>query len=300
MTTRAIVLSGGGAKIGYHAGALSELQARGLLDHAETVAGAGVSAGALAIPFAMAGRPELLEQLVMETRESSIHRRFSKAGMAWMLIRGRLESIADNRPLLAMIQRWITPLLSEIPHRRQTFVGHVRFDGACPYVAVPLTAPDIERAIWASCTIPGLWKPVPMDGYAAVDGGLRTQIPLDDVLPLDVDEIICVSLNPATLTEDGPTPWIVPTLARTLSIITQQVALDDVAPAIRINRIVEQASSQGATIIRRSTGQPYRYQRILVVRPQLGLGDTLDFTATTQAQRIQQGRRDMAAALDAW
>ena len=217
----------------------------------------------------------------METRESSIHRRFSKAAMAWMLIRGRLESIADNRPLLAMIQRWITPLLSEIPHRRQTFVGHVRFDGECPYVAVPLTAPDIERAIWASCTIPGLWKPVPMDGYAAVDGGLRTQIPLDDVLPLDVDEIICVSLNPAHADRGRADAVDRPDAGPHPVDHHAQVALDDVAPAIRINRIVEQATSQGATIVD-GTGQPYRYQRILVVRPQVGLGDTLDFSATTR------------------
>ena len=49
---------------------------------------------------------------------------------------------------------------------------------------------DVGQAVRASCTIPGVFDPVPMEGRLLVDGGLVNRIPVDVVARMGADIVI--------------------------------------------------------------------------------------------------------------
>jgi NTE family protein len=69
-----------------------------------------------------------------------------------------------------------------------------------------------------------------------------------------------------------------------------EIAREDVQQFIRMNDLIAQAARVGLTL-RKPDGTPYRHCRIVVIEPDEGLGDTIDFSPSEISRRYDAGRR---------
>jgi len=60
---------------------------------------------------------------------------------------------------------------------------------------VAMRAGDVQTAIRASMSIPGVFEPVARDGRVLVDGGLSDPVPVDVCRAMGADAVIAVDLN---------------------------------------------------------------------------------------------------------
>ena len=178
----ALILTGGGAKGAYEAGALAAFSERGLPIRLV----AGSSAGALTAAMVVAGRADRLEATWRTmTREQiySVRTSVFFAGLlpGWLTLRalGGASSLLDPKPL------------------RETIAASVELDRirSSP-IGLLVTATDMVRrqtrafdnrtvtveALVASAAVPGLFPAVDVDGALLVDGGLTGRAPVLEAL----------------------------------------------------------------------------------------------------------------------
>jgi NTE family protein len=177
-----LVLTGGGAKGAYEAGAVAALAEGGL----QIRLVAGSSAGALSAALVAAGRVDRLESTWRSlTREQvySLRAPTFFAGLlpGWLTLRalGNASSLLDSRPLRELITASV-----ELERIRGSSIGLV------------VTATDLVRreprvfdnqtvtvdALVAAAAVPGLFPPVTVDGALLVDGGLTGRAPVLEAL----------------------------------------------------------------------------------------------------------------------
>lgn len=265
----ALILSGGGARGAFQAGVALALQELGI----RFDMGFGVSAGALNISHVMHGSAGQLEKVWRGIRESDVHRTFGALKIGWRIGVQRKRGLYDNAPLRDLIREHIEP------HPRAR-VGFVRLsDGA--YSCEPAT----HETIYASATMPIVWEPVAGD---LVDGGLRSQTPLSDAIDAGATRIVAVLCRPAGLRNqeyrpDGRLLFLGDTL-RTTEILTDQIAEDDIRMTCMRNEQVLDGASRAD-----SSGRPYRYVDLTVIRPDRWIGDTLSFDPAEIDEAIEHG-----------
>ncbi len=63
---------------------------------------------------------------------------------------------------------------------------------------------SVARAVRASCSIPGLFEPVRLDGRVLVDGGVLNDVPIDVCEEMGADFVIAVDLNSDTIQGKAP------------------------------------------------------------------------------------------------
>ena len=100
---------------------------------------------------------------------------------------------------------------------------------------------DIALGVWASCAIPGVFRPVKLGDEVYVDGGVRENIPVEmAVAKLGVTKpYVIVSTPPGVAWEDFSTKDMISTTIRTVSILMDEVNRDE----------VEWARTAGAVVI---------------------------------------------------
>ena len=177
-----LVLSGGGAKGAYEAGAVAAFAEHGLPIRLV----AGSSAGALSAAMIVAGRADRLEATWRSiTREQvySIRAPTFFAGLlpGWLTLRalGNATSLLDPRPLRELITASV-----ELERIRNSSIGLV-------VMTTDLTrrAPRVfdnqtvtVDALVAAAAVPGLFPAVAVDGALLVDGGLTGRAPVLEAL----------------------------------------------------------------------------------------------------------------------
>lgn len=178
----ALILTGGGAKGAYEAGALAALSERGLPIRLV----AGSSAGALTAAMVAAGRADRLEATWRTLRREQIYSLRTPVFFAgllpgWLTLRALsgTSSLLDPKPL------------------RETIAASVELDRirSSP-IGLLVTATDMVRrqtrafdnrtvtveALVASAAVPGLFPAVEVDGAFLVDGGLTGRAPVLEAL----------------------------------------------------------------------------------------------------------------------
>jgi len=207
-----LVLSGGGAYGAYTAGVLKGWTESGTRPLFDVVT--GVSTGALVAPYAFLG-PQYdaeLERVYMSIRRESIFR----PRVLW------LDSVASSEPLERRIAASATPdIMQKLAeaHRqgRRLYVGTTNLDtkrlvvwdmGAIATRNSPESRILFQKVLLASCSIPGLLPPVPID--VEIDGKRYTELHVDGSVTA------CVFLQPAML-GIGP-DGVLPPAANPLSI----------------------------------------------------------------------------------
>ncbi len=172
-----LALSGGGAHAAAHAGVLSELAREDI-----PVAGvAGVSGGAL-VAAAWAGGADL-EQLVEEA--SHLH--------PWMWVRGWGGGLLSGSKLGAMIDEFL-PVASFDGVKVPLSILAADVDTGEPVV---FQSGNLRDAVRASCSFPGVFPPMLLDGRRLVDGGMIEVVPVRRAREMagDSDVVVAVDCN---------------------------------------------------------------------------------------------------------
>jgi hypothetical protein len=190
-----LVLSGGGMNGAYTAGVLKGWTASGTRPQFDVVT--GISTGALAAPYAFLG-PEYdaeLERLYTSMRQENIFH----PHLLW------LDSLVSSEPLEQQIAAAATPEVLQMiadAHRqgRRLYVGTTNLDtkslvvwdlGAIATRNTPESRTLFQKVLLASCSVPGLLPPVPID--IEVDGKRFTELHVDGGVTA------CAFLQPAML-----------------------------------------------------------------------------------------------------
>lgn len=206
-----LALGGGGARGAAHIGVLKELERLRVPIHAI----AGTSMGAVVGGLYASGRtPEELQQLVesldwadafddQSKRENrSYRRKQDDAAFPIALELGVREGSLQLPKGFIHGQKLSLILRQQLLH---VYDVHDFDDLPTPFRAVAsdiatgeayvMSRGDIETAIRASMSAPGIFAPVTVDGHALVDGGLVGNMPVSVIREMDVDVIIAVDVE---------------------------------------------------------------------------------------------------------
>ncbi|HET8575512.1 MAG TPA: patatin-like phospholipase family protein [Methylomirabilota bacterium] len=276
----ALVLSGGGAKGAYEAGAASVFVERGLPIRLV----AGSSAGALNAAMIASGRADRLEALWRTVRREQVYSLRAPVffagflpGWLTLLVLNETSSLFDPAPLRELIA---------------TSVDFERLR-ASP-VRLLVTATDLARGekrlfdnrgvtvdtLMAASAVPGLFPPVEIDGRLLMDGGLTGRAPVLEALEADPTLGRAVVVMSYTQSEQNPEPTTL-RLALEASfelIMVHQIRRDTELARLRYPNVDVQLLTPSAP---------------LLMRP-------LDFDPDAMARLLALGRADALACLDAW
>jgi len=175
-----LALSGGGAHAASHAGVLKALDAAGVV-----VAGiVGVSGGAL-VASAWAGGADLD---VLVEQASQLH--------PWMWVRGWGGGLLSGSKLGDMIDAFL-PVASFEGLRVPVRVLATDVDTAEP---VLFRSGNVRDAVRASCSFPGVFPPMLVEGRRLYDGGVSQVIPVRYTREMagEGDAVVAVDCNSGT------------------------------------------------------------------------------------------------------
>lgn len=278
----ALVLSGGGAKGAFQAGA--EKYAREVKGYRWDII-AGVSVGALnGVMLAMEKYTRLEEIWNTISNDQVYTGGFNLLSILKLLFGAK--SFYGNAPLQRLLRQELEPERIRADIR----IGAVSLVSG-EYVEFKGHSPELEAAILASTVMPIIWEPVHVSEKhrSMVDGGVRNISPIGDVLPDDPDEIVIINCNPQQVGSlPGEPKDVLKIGLRTLDILLDELFTSDVREFVRINDLVQQAGAQNVTLYHPS-GRPYKYYPYKLIEPLEALGDTLDFSQPSVQRSLKAG-----------
>lgn len=291
----ALVLSGGGAKGAFQAGALEVLHGHGIKYQSI----AGVSVGALNGIMISAGRIDRLLKIWKIIQEEDIYSKRSvlSLGVHYLLYRIGLKSppksIYSNEPLLHLLREEF----SNIELKTPIHIGRVNLQTGEYINQIDPEHASFALQVLASTAIPVIWEPVKLDNQLLVDGGIRNTTPLRDVIDDDPDKIIIITTSPLDEfnKEDGIKD-IIEIAERSLSIMMNEIFIEDIKQCIRINSLVRQAKEKG-TILKSIDGRELKFYDLTIIQPPEVLGSPLDFDRGRLDRLYKMGREAAKQAL---
>lgn len=100
---------------------------------------------------------------------------------------------------------------------------------------------DVSKGVLASCSIPGVFRPVELDGEHYVDGGLRENVPVEMAVGhLGVTHPYVVTCSPQGVprSEDMSQVTMLDLVTRSISLLTDECERDEVAYARNAGAVV--------------------------------------------------------------
>lgn len=284
----ALVLSGGGAKGAFQAGALRELSARGY--RFDSVA--GVSVGALNGVMLASGQVERMVDIWRTIRPEQVYRKRSLPFLALQYLAHKIgiasppQSIYSNEPLFNLLRRELDTIALKIP----LTIGRVNLESGNYLRHIEPDNPDFARQVLASTAIPVVWEPVCIEGARYVDGGIRNTTPLKDAVQTDPDRIVIVTNGPIGIFgRREELKDIFDIAERSLDILLDEIFQEDLKRFLQINRLVQQAGSHGVSLHAES-GRLLKYYEVMIVAPEKPLGSALNFERHRLDHLLQRGR----------
>lgn len=282
---KALVLSGGGSKGAWQAGALRYLAtSRGL----DPTLICGVSVGALnAAYLAMAAPGEVPRQAEglariwegLQTR--SVRRHHRPFGFLHGLWRPHLY---DSRPLQRLVRRELDPERLRMSGRKLR-IGTVSLASG-RYELFDEASPQIVDAVLASAAFPAMLEPIGIDGALHTDGGLRDVTPLAAAIDAGATSVDVLLAEPEDVPPGpmfrGRPPSAIRLATRALEILLDEVVENDLQTAQRINELVACEAAPEK-----------RWVEVRVLRPSAPLpGDALDFEPADIRAKLRMGEED--------
>jgi predicted acylesterase/phospholipase RssA len=321
----ALVVSGGGSKGAFAVGAIEVMVKESGLSF-DIVA--GTSTGALIAPLVVTGEIDDLVRIYCSVRTKDIVVRRRVAAIL------NTNSILDVGPLIKLINREMTGARVQtiLGSSIQMFLTTVslqtagityfqtgppgKLDGDGSLVQVN-DGDTLKRAILASADMPALMPPLriprkktPVRQY--VDGGVKACAPFKPAIDNGATDIYAVLLSPAPehrKPETGRYDRVVRILIRTIDILTQDVADNDVAIATLYNEGVSYLAavrqkatsefgltpSQEDELFSVEPRNPFAgktVRRLHIVRPRAKLrAETLEFNPDVMKRMMREGRK---------
>lgn len=278
---RALVLSGGGSKGAYQAGALKYIL--GELNVPYDIL-CGVSVGAINAAFlAMfkVGQEQesisVLSNLWCQLDNSKIYKRWFPFGRWHALWR---KSFFDSSPLGNLLRDKLS--LEKIRNSgKEINVGTVSLSSG-KYTLFNQHSDYFIEAVIASASFPGMLTPVSFLGQLWTDGGVKEISPIKKAVEMGATEIDVIITSPQTrvirFIED---PTTVDILKRTVDLSTDKIMANDIEKVQMHNKMAE-AGFEG-----------YKYVKLNILRPDYNLiEDLLDFRPEKIQEMMEKGYTD--------
>lgn len=298
---KALVLSGGGAKGAFQVGVLEVFYEHGY----EFDVLSGVSVGALNGAMVATRQFNELRNLWKTIHKSDVlrSRSFGEVIQQYILYKMGISNaprgINSLTPLKRLLSNYLYGQELQIPFH----FGFVTLESG-HYVKATIRREghridedDILR-ILASSAIPFQFEPVDFYDQTLVDGGIRNVSPIAQVLPYTPDEIVIIPTNPLDCRqEEKEVNDILEIGKRAIDVMLDEIFIEDINRFVQINRLVGQASLQGATL-EKPDNTPYKFINARIVAPHKTLGDSLDFDKDILQYRYAKGRERAREVLD--
>ena len=283
---RALVFSGGGARIHYHAGAASVL-----LPSAEYGLLAGVSAGALVAAY-LAQYKVGEEDKAIKALIRQVKRMKTEDVMEPWPFLGRVaglwrSSFYSSEPLRELVRREISVAAVQTSGRRLR-IGAVDirsgelsiFTESCQF---------LREAVISSAAYPAVFEPGRISGRTFMDGGVRAYAPIGAAIEAGATNIDVVIPEPRQVSpvsrelEDAPSVAI-----RAVDIMLNELMLKDLRLAELHNALIKAGAAKPGK----------REVSVTVIRPLRSLGiDVFDFSSEKAAAGFEQGAEDARRSL---
>lgn len=279
---RALVLSGGGCKGAYEAGAVRWLIGRRGIRYSMVC---GVSAGALnasVLCMHPVGHEQkaadALDSLWQNASESSVYRSwfpFGKIAGLWK------SSVLDSSPL-HKLARTVLDGKAIRSSGRAIRVGATSLTTG-KYRIFDESYHDVVGAVLASSAFPAMFEPVELDGELWTDGGVREVTPLKAAVEAGATDVDVVIPFPAFTVPGMPrSPSAVQVALRSIEIMSDAIVENDLGRALTYNRAAESGSDPAR-----------RKVNIRVIRPSgILTANPLDFDPALIREMWEAGLRD--------
>lgn len=261
---RALVLSGGGCKGAYEAGAIRWLLGSAGIQY-QIVCGVSVGAlNAAAVCMHPVGGEVLaadsLDELWGSVRIESVYSEwpiFGKVAGLWK------SSILDSRPLHGFVR-------SSISQDRIRSSGRALRVGATSlttgsYRVFDESYHDVVGAVLASSAFPAMLSPVWLDGELWTDGGIREVTPLKSAIDAGATDVDVVIPFPAFAVPGMPrSPSSLQVALRSIEIMSDSIVENDLGRALMHNRAAESGTDPTRRVVRIRVIRP---ASVLTVNP---------------------------------
>lgn len=281
---RALVLSGGGSKGSYQAGALKYILGE---KEVQYDALCGVSVGAINVAFLGMYKPgqevesaQEIARLWGTLDNSKIYKRWWPFGRWHAIWR---KSFFDSEPLHTLLRAGID--LKKIRDSgKHVNVGTVSLSSG-KYTIFDQTSDCFIDAVIASASFPGMLPPVSFLGQLWTDGGIKELSPIKKAVELGADIIDVIITNPAVRTKKFiENPTTVDILKRSIDLSTDKIMANDIEKVEMYNILAEKGLTEK------------KYVKLNIIRPELNLiEDLLDFRPHKIQEMMEKGYNDAVA-----
>ena len=278
----ALILSGGGAKGAFQAGA--EKYAREVKGYHWDII-AGVSVGALNGAMLAMEKYDRLWQIWNTISDDKVYTGGFNVWSAIKLLFGA-KSFYGNQPLYNLLKQEME--VDKI--KADLRIGSVSLVSG-EYMEFTKDSPNFTGGVLASTVMPVIWTPVDVspDCLSMVDGGVRNISPIGDVLDANPDELVIINCGAESIDPlKGEPKNVVEIGTRTLDVLLNELFVSDMQEFNLVNSLVQQAASVGITL-KNPKGEPLKYFDAKIIEPVAPLGDTLDFSQTAIQSSIAAG-----------
>jgi NTE family protein len=289
---QALVLSGGGTRGSWQAGAvryLGEVQPSGFHFITGTSVGALIAAGlAMFPPERFSEAAHFVEHIWRDRIDPSMWRLRFPAGLPGLF----RPSFGTRDAMEALVSEQLDP------ERVRTSGISLRLPAVDLCSGVMRTfdenTPDLIQAVLASSALPVLFPPVPTaDGALLADGGIRDFTPLKSAIAAGAERIIVLMTeDPGRFSQVSPrqlqSAWRV--AERTLRILLHEVLINDIHLCQTLNSLIDR------DILQQVPGGPRRIQ-LQIITPSRFLESGLSFDQAALRAQIEQGYEDARRAL---
>lgn len=278
---RALVLSGGGSKGSYQAGALKHILGEKRINYDALC---GVSVGAINVAFlAMFKHGQEVESsqnlasMWGTLDNSKIYKRWFPFGR-WHAI--WKKSFFDSSPLHNLLKTGIS--LEKIRESgKHVNVGTVSLSSG-KYTIFDQTSDHFIDAVIASASFPGMLTPVSFMGQLWTDGGVKEISPIKKAVELGADIIDVIITNPEVRTKKFiENPTTVDILKRSIDLSTDKIMANDIEKVEMYNILAQNMLTHK------------KYVKLNIIRPQNNLiEDLLDFRPEKIQEMMEKGYQD--------
>lgn len=278
---RALVLSGGGSKGSYQAGALKHILGEKRINYDALC---GVSVGAINVAFLAMFKPgqeiessKQIADMWSTLDNSKIYKRWFPFGR-WHAI--WKKSFFDSSPLHNLLKEGIS--LDRIRDSgKHVNVGTVSLSSG-KYTIFDQTSDHFIDAVIASASFPGMLTPVEFLGQLWTDGGVKEISPIKKAVELGADIIDVIITNPVVRTKKFiENPTTVDILKRSIDLSTDKIMANDIEKVEMYNKLAENLLTHK------------KFVKLNIIRPENNLiEDLLDFRPEKIQEMMEKGYQD--------